>query len=40
MYDLTDYVDEHPGGESILNNVGKDSTEGFHGPQHPATVNR
>ena len=38
MYDLTQYVDEHPGGDSILNNVGGDSTEGFHGPQHPATV--
>eukprot|EP00798_Chlamydomonas_sp_ICE-L_P018996 gene18996-25580_t len=38
VYDITDYVDEHPGGESILNNIGGDSTEGFHGPQHPATV--
>ena len=38
VYNITDYVDEHPGGDSILNNVGKDSSEGFHGPQHPATV--
>lgn len=37
VYDITEYIDEHPGGESILNNVGGDSTEGFHGPQHPAT---
>uniref|UniRef100_A0A7S3VL22 Cytochrome b5 heme-binding domain-containing protein n=1 Tax=Dunaliella tertiolecta TaxID=3047 RepID=A0A7S3VL22_DUNTE len=38
VYDVTAYVDEHPGGESILNNAGRDSTEGFLGPQHPATV--
>jgi cytochrome b involved in lipid metabolism len=38
VYDITTYVDEHPGGESILNNVGGDATEGFHGPQHPPTV--
>ena len=38
VYDITPYVDEHPGGESILNNAGGDSTEGFHGPQHPPTV--
>ena len=28
----------HPGGDSILKNVGDDSSEGFHGPQHPASV--
>ena len=39
VYDLTEYVDEHPGGpDNILLNVGGDSTQGFHGPQHPATV--
>lgn len=38
VYDLTHYIDEHPGGDSILNNAGADSTEGFHGPQHPDTV--
>lgn len=38
VYDVSAYVDEHPGGPSILNNVGKDATEGFLGPQHPATV--
>ncbi|EFJ50101.1 hypothetical protein VOLCADRAFT_80369 [Volvox carteri f. nagariensis] len=38
VYDITDYVDEHPGGESILNNIGGDATEGFHGPQHPITT--
>ncbi|GMH32597.1 hypothetical protein BSKO_00431 [Bryopsis sp. KO-2023] len=35
VYDLTEYVDEHPGGDAIGNNAGKDATEGFHGPQHP-----
>lgn len=38
MYNITSYVDEHPGGESILSNAGGDATEGFHGPQHPDTV--
>lgn len=38
VYDITEYIDQHPGGDSILRNVGKDSTEGFRGPQHPATV--
>lgn len=35
VYDLTSYVDEHPGGDGILNHAGGDSTEGFHGKQHP-----
>ncbi len=39
VYDVTDYVDDHPGGESILRNAGGDATEGFLGPQHPSTVN-
>jgi hypothetical protein len=38
VYDMTDYVEEHPGGMAILNNAGGDATEGFHGPQHPPTV--
>lgn len=38
VYDVTDYVDLHPGGDSILNNAGKDSSEGVHGPQHPINV--
>lgn len=38
VYDVTKYVDEHPGGEAILNNVGSDSSIGFKGPQHPPTV--
>ena len=39
VYDLTDYVDEHPGGvDAIAKNGGKDATEGFKGPQHPSRV--
>ena len=35
VYDITDFVPVHPGGDTILNNVGGDSTVGFKGPQHP-----
>lgn len=38
VYDLTDYVEEHPGGLAIMYNAGGDATTGFHGPQHPPTV--
>ena len=38
VYDLTDYVEEHPGGMAIMFNAGGDATQGFHGPQHPETV--
>lgn len=38
VYDVTGYIEDHPGGLSILNNAGADSSEGFHGPQHPASV--
>lgn len=31
IYDVTPYVEEHPGGDAILNNAGRDSTEGFYG---------
>lgn len=38
VYDMTAYVDEHPGGMAIMYNAGGDATKGFHGPQHPPTV--
>ncbi|XP_062191418.1 cytochrome B5-like protein isoform X2 [Phragmites australis] len=38
IYDVTPYVEEHPGGDAILNNAGGDSTEGFFGPQHGTRV--
>ncbi|XP_072967557.1 cytochrome B5-like protein isoform X1 [Typha angustifolia] len=38
IYDVTPYVEEHPGGDAILNNAGGDSTEGFYGPQHATRV--
>ncbi|KAK9705901.1 hypothetical protein RND81_07G091000 [Saponaria officinalis] len=38
VYDVTSYVEEHPGGDAILTNAGGDSTEGFFGPQHGTRV--
>lgn len=38
VYDVTEYVDLHPGGDAILRNVGADSSVGFHGPQHPSSA--
>ena len=38
VYDVTPYVEEHPGGLAILKNAGGDATVGFHGPQHPPRV--
>ncbi|XP_006659361.1 cytochrome B5-like protein isoform X2 [Oryza brachyantha] len=38
VYDVTSYVEEHPGGDAILNNAGGDSTKGFFGPQHGTRV--
>ncbi|PON39001.1 Nitrate reductase NADH dependent [Parasponia andersonii] len=38
VYDVTSYVEEHPGGDAILSHAGDDSTEGFYGPQHATRV--
>jgi sterol 14-demethylase len=38
VYDVTSFVEDHPGGDAILSTVGGDSTEGFLGDQHPPTV--
>lgn len=38
VYDFTQYLFLHPGGESIMRNAGRDSTAGFSGSQHPARV--
>lgn len=38
VYDVTAYVDEHPGGDAILTNAGEDSSDEFFGPQHPPRV--
>eukprot|EP00803_Ostreobium_quekettii_P000118 evm.model.scf_3356.3 EVM.evm.TU.scf_3356.3 scf_3356:7919-8431(+) len=35
VFDVTPYVEEHPGGEAIIQNAGGDATNGFYGPQHP-----
>ncbi|KAL4855974.1 Cytochrome B5-like protein [Chlorella vulgaris] len=38
VYDVTTYVEHHPGGDAIFSNAGADCTVGFRGPQHPPTV--
>lgn len=38
VYDVTSYVEEHPGGDAILDHAGDDSTVGFFGPQHGTRV--
>ena len=38
VFDVTEYVDEHPGGMAILNDAGGDATKGVNGPQHPSRV--
>ncbi|XP_004287474.1 PREDICTED: cytochrome B5-like protein [Fragaria vesca subsp. vesca] len=38
VYDLTPYVEVHPGGDAILAHAGDDSTIGFYGPQHASLV--
>ncbi|KAE7998661.1 hypothetical protein FH972_003182 [Carpinus fangiana] len=38
VYDVTSYVEEHPGGDAILAHAGDDSTKGFNGPQHATRV--
>ncbi|KAJ0986228.1 hypothetical protein J5N97_004584 [Dioscorea zingiberensis] len=38
VYDVTPYVEEHPGGDAILKHAGGDSTKGFYGPQHASRV--
>lgn len=38
VYDVSSYVEHHPGGDAIFTHAGGDCTEGFHGIQHPPTV--
>lgn len=38
VYDITDYRDDHPGGDVILNNAGGNATSGFYGAHHPNTT--
>ena len=41
VYDVTDFVDEHPGGvDAIMKRPGMDNTAGFNGPQHPERVHQ
>ncbi|XP_054787627.1 cytochrome B5-like protein isoform X2 [Prosopis cineraria] len=38
VYDVTSYVEEHPGGDAILTHAGDDSTEGFYGFKKPNCI--
>lgn len=38
VYNVTPYIEEHPGGNAILKHAGGDASAGFHGPQHPPRV--
>eukprot|EP01125_Pyxidicula_operculata_P022313 TRINITY_DN9058_c0_g1_i1.p1 TRINITY_DN9058_c0_g1~~TRINITY_DN9058_c0_g1_i1.p1 ORF type:complete len:144 (+),score=38.20 TRINITY_DN9058_c0_g1_i1:33-434(+) len=38
VYDVTRYINDHPGGDKILIKAGDDNTKGFYGEQHPETV--
>ena len=38
VYDVTSYIDQHPGEDAILNDAGGDASAGFHGEQHPDSV--
>mmetsp|Transcript_13727 Transcript_13727/g.18887 ORF Transcript_13727/g.18887 Transcript_13727/m.18887 type:complete len:96 (+) Transcript_13727:144-431(+) len=38
VYDVTPYVEDHPGGDAILRRAGLDNTKGFYGSQHPSFV--
>eukprot|EP00887_Chlorella_sp_A99_P003736 scaffold7.g3736.t1 len=38
VYDVSAYVDDHPGGDAIFAHAGGDVTAGFLGIQHPPTV--
>lgn len=38
VYNLSEYVDDHPGGDAIFRDAGGDATRGLNGPQHPPTV--
>ena len=35
VFDVTPFVDAHPGGSAIYAHAGQDVSKGFHGPQHP-----
>jgi len=38
VFDVTEYVDAHPGGIAIMRSAGGDNTQGFNGDQHPDNV--
>ena len=40
VYDITDWIDKHPGGNIIMKGVGKDATQLFKSIGHPEYVNK
>lgn len=38
VYNISPYVELHPGGDVILRNAGGDATKGFEGPQRECTI--
>ncbi len=40
VYDITDWIDKHPGGDIIMKAVGKDATQLFENIGHPEYVNK
>ena len=40
VYDITDWIDKHPGGDIIMKGVGKDATQLFKSIGHPDYVNK
>eukprot|EP01126_Amoeba_proteus_P005651 TRINITY_DN1191_c0_g2_i3.p1 TRINITY_DN1191_c0_g2~~TRINITY_DN1191_c0_g2_i3.p1 ORF type:complete len:224 (-),score=38.47 TRINITY_DN1191_c0_g2_i3:107-778(-) len=40
VYDVTNFIPEHPGGLAILNNAGRDSSKGFHSVQDHTSISQ
>ena len=38
VYDMTEYLPDHPGEDALLRNAGLDGTMGVYGDHHPAHV--
>ena len=38
VYDVTSYIDVHPGGDSLLKWLGQEATAPFNGTQHPGSA--
>eukprot|EP00762_Andalucia_godoyi_P003793 ANDGO_08505.mRNA.1 Cytochrome B5-like protein len=38
VYEVSSWIDNHPGGRVILDHAGTDASKAFFGSQHPASV--